>query len=75
LFSWVRDLGGLSDEEMYQTFNVGIGFVIVAAPHRLAELRRRLARAGAPDAIEVGHVERGTGVRIPSLGLEYPGYT
>lgn len=74
LFSWVQELGALADEEMYQTFNVGIGFVIVVAPHRLAELRRRIARAGAPDAIEIGHVERGVGVKIPALGLEYSDY-
>lgn len=75
LFAWIRELGGLSDEEMYQTFNVGIGFVVIVAPHRLAEVRRRLARSGAPDALPVGHVERGSGVRVPELGLEYPGYS
>lgn len=75
LFAWIQDLGDLSDEEMYQTFNVGIGFVVVVAAHRLAEVRRRLARAGAPDAVPIGRVERGTGVRVPELELEYPGYT
>lgn len=74
-FAWIRDLGSVSEEEMYQTFNVGIGFVVVAAPHRLTEMRRRLARAGAPDTIHVGHVERGHGVRLPQFGLEYSGYT
>lgn len=75
LFRWVQQLGGLSDEEMFQTFNMGIGFVLVVGSARLAETRRRLARAGAPDAVEVGHVERGSGVSVPVHGLSFEGYS
>jgi len=75
LFRWIQQLGGLSDEEMFQTFNMGVGFVLVVAPARLAETRRRLARAGAPDALEVGHVERGSGVSVPAHGLAFEGYS
>jgi phosphoribosylformylglycinamidine cyclo-ligase len=74
IFDWLRSLGSLSDEEMFQTFNMGIGFVVVASPTRLAETRRRIARAGAPDAVPIGRVERGTGVEVPPLGLRYDGY-
>ncbi|HUI38731.1 MAG TPA: phosphoribosylformylglycinamidine cyclo-ligase [Thermoplasmata archaeon] len=74
LFRWIAGLGELAADELYQTFNMGIGFVVIARPSRRSELLRRLARAGAPDAIEVGHVERGTGVRLPHLGLEFEGY-
>jgi len=74
LFEWIQGLGGLSDEEMFQTFNMGIGFVLVVASSRLAETRRRLARAGAADALEIGHVERGTGVSVPAHGLSFEGY-
>jgi len=75
LFRWLQQLGGLSDEEMFQTFNMGIGFVLVVGPARLAETRRRLARAGAPDAMEIGHVERGSGVSVPAYGLSFEGYS
>jgi len=75
LFRWVQGLGGISDEEMFQSFNMGIGFVLVVARHRLSEIRRRLGRAGAPDAVPLGHVERGAGVRLPGLGLSYAGYS
>jgi len=74
LFGWLQQLGGLSDEEMFQTFNMGIGFILVVSATRLAETRRRLARAGAPDAVEVGHVERGSGVSVPAYGLTFEGY-
>ncbi len=74
LFSWIASLGNLPAEEMYETFNMGIGFVVVAGPEHLSETRRRLARAGAPDSVEIGHVERGTGVRLPALGIEFREY-
>ena len=74
IFRWVQSLGGIAEEEMFQTFNMGIGFVAVVAEEHLAATRRRLARAGARDAIEIGHVERGTGVSLPSLRLSYSGY-
>ena len=59
---------------MFRTFNMGLGFLLVVARHRLAETRRRLGRAGAPDAVEVGHVERGHGVSLPGLGLAFTDY-
>ncbi|MGI0070880.1 MAG: phosphoribosylformylglycinamidine cyclo-ligase [Thermoplasmata archaeon] len=75
IFSWLQRLGGISDDEMYQTFNMGIGFALVVAPEHLAETRRRLARAGAPDAVAIGRVDRGSGVRLPALGLRYDDYS
>jgi phosphoribosylformylglycinamidine cyclo-ligase len=75
IFPYLQQLGGISDEEMFQTFNMGIGFVVVAAARRLAETRRRLARAGAPDAVPIGHVARGRGVSLPGLGLDYAAYS
>jgi phosphoribosylformylglycinamidine cyclo-ligase len=74
LFRWVQSLGQISDREMYQTFNMGIGFVAVVAREHLTETRRRITRAGAPDTIEIGHVVRGSGVSLPTLGLRYAGY-
>lgn len=74
IFAWAADLGKIAPEELYQTFNMGIGFVLAVRPAGLSETMRRLARAGAPDATLVGHVERGDGVRLPHLGLSYRGY-
>ena len=74
IFPWLQSLGRISPQEMYQTFNMGIGFVLVVARPHLSEIRRRLSRAGAPDVVEIGHVERGTGISLPGLGLRYTGY-
>lgn len=74
LFAWLQQLGSLADREMYQTFNAGIGFVLVVRPSALRTLLPALASAGAPDARVIGRVESGRGVVMPELGLEYPSY-
>ncbi|MGD0258011.1 MAG: phosphoribosylformylglycinamidine cyclo-ligase [Thermoplasmata archaeon] len=75
LFRWLQGLGSLSDSEMFQTFNMGVGFALVVRPERAPAIARALARAGARDAVPVGHVERGSGVTLPELGLRYDGYS
>ena len=75
LFRFIQQLGGLSDEEMFQTFNMGIGFVLVVGPTRLSDTHRRLVRAGAPDAVEIGRVERGSGVSVPEHRVAFEGYS
>ncbi len=74
LFGWVAERGGFSPSELYQTFNMGIGFVVVARPAAEAAVLRRLAAAGYPDARRVGHVESGRGVSVPGAGVSYSGY-
>jgi phosphoribosylformylglycinamidine cyclo-ligase len=74
LFAWLQMLGGIADAEMYQTFNMGFGFAVVASGSGEERIRRALARAGFPDARRLGRVARGTGVTVPSRGLRYDGY-
>ena len=74
LFQWLQELGSISTEEMYQTFNMGIGFAVVAERSAVARLQSKLSRAGYSDTVRVGQVERGKGVGLPSLGLDYTGY-
>ncbi len=74
-FRWLQGLGSVSETEMFQTFNMGVGFAVVARPRRLDRILRQLARAGAPDAVPIGHVERGAGVSVPEFGLRYEGYS
>ncbi|MCI4365508.1 MAG: phosphoribosylformylglycinamidine cyclo-ligase [Thermoplasmata archaeon] len=75
LFRWLQELGSISDEEMFQTFNMGIGFVLVVRAGRSAAVERGLARAGARDVVRIGRVERGRGVRLPAFGLDYETYS
>ncbi|MFZ0831314.1 MAG: phosphoribosylformylglycinamidine cyclo-ligase [Thermoplasmata archaeon] len=74
LFRWLAEVGGVSAEEMYQTFNMGIGFVAVVRSSTASEALRALRRAGYPTSRIIGHVARGTGVSLPQLGLTYRSY-
>ncbi|HBK46272.1 MAG TPA: phosphoribosylformylglycinamidine cyclo-ligase [Xanthomonadaceae bacterium] len=42
VFQWLQKEGAVADAEMWRTFNCGIGFVLVAAPERAAELEQAL---------------------------------
>jgi phosphoribosylformylglycinamidine cyclo-ligase len=74
IFRWLADQGGIPLEELYQTFNMGIGFVVVVRRSAVPDTIRRLRRVGYSDAYVVGHVESGEGVTLPHLGLTYRGY-
>jgi len=72
LFHELQTLGAIEDREMYQTFNMGMGFAIVA-PEAEA---RDVIRALRPDvqARVVGAVQRGRGVTLSPLDLSWEGY-
>lgn len=74
LFRYLQELGNVPEAEMFRTFNMGIGFVVVSRPHRVAELIRRVRRAGYPEARRVGQVARGRGVSLPGFGVRFEGY-
>ncbi|KAB1196228.1 MULTISPECIES: phosphoribosylformylglycinamidine cyclo-ligase [Haloferax] len=63
VFEFIQERGGVSDEEMHKTFNMGTGFV-AAVPEENAE-----ALVDATDGRIVGHVESGAGVSIRGLEL------
>jgi len=74
LFDWIAATGGIAEAEMFQTFNMGVGFVIVADAARAGTILRRLASIGAKDAVEIGRIDAGRGVVVPDRGLRYSGY-
>ena len=46
LFELLRRLGNVSDEEMYRTFNMGVGMVIVCAPENAETIESHLRERG-----------------------------
>ncbi|MCI4353072.1 MAG: phosphoribosylformylglycinamidine cyclo-ligase [Thermoplasmata archaeon] len=74
VFQWLAEAGKISPTELYQTFNMGIGFVVVVRPSSAAEALRHLRVAGYGDAQVVGRVTRGRGVVLPRLGPSYASY-
>ena len=59
LFQLLARLGRLSREELYRTFNMGIGMVIVLTPKGALE-----ARSVLPELCPVGYITEGEGVRM-----------
>lgn len=61
IFISIQEDGGISRDEMYRVFNMGLGMVLVCNRERLAEVLARI-----PDALEVGTVieDDGSGERV-----------
>jgi len=64
VFELIKKEGRISVQEMYRTFNMGIGFVLVAEKREGMKIMRSLKRAGE-DAFLIGRVKRGIN------GVEY----
>jgi len=70
IFKVMQDLGNVTDQEMYQIFNMGMGYCLVV-PDDIAE---RVAKDAGKGAKVVGHAVKREGIRVPGLGLNYSKY-
>lgn len=59
VFSLLRQLGKLHDEEMYRTFNMGVGLVIMLTPEQADLARRALQNLPEFRLYEIGQVVKG----------------
>ncbi|MDD3934104.1 MAG: phosphoribosylformylglycinamidine cyclo-ligase, partial [Methanoculleus sp.] len=64
IFRWLQETGGISDMEMYRTFNMGMGYAFVAPPESVAAIRSIV-----PDARVVGEVTEEPGVRLEGVEI------
>lgn len=55
VFRWLMEAGQVPREEMWRTFNCGIGFVLIVAPETAAAVLARLGTLGLP-AWDIGEV-------------------
>jgi phosphoribosylformylglycinamidine cyclo-ligase len=72
IFENIQRLGEIEDREMYQTFNMGLGFVAVV-PEGDADSALELLK----DKVEVkviGSIAEGKGVSVPGIGLHFEKY-
>jgi phosphoribosylformylglycinamidine cyclo-ligase len=69
IFNVMKRLGSISDQEMYQTFNMGMGFSLV-----VDEADARAVVRAAPGARIVGHAVKSEKITVPDLGLVYSKY-
>ena len=64
IFDVVQQFGDVAREEMYRTFNMGIGLVMIVAPYYEQSIIHILRRRGESPAL-IGRVVKGEpGVRI-----------
>lgn len=61
IFDWLQDAGGIADDEMYRTFNCGLGMVVCVAAADADRTVETLIEAGETATI-VGRVEDKPGV-------------
>jgi phosphoribosylformylglycinamidine cyclo-ligase len=60
VFELLRKIGNVSDAEMYRTFNMGVGMVIVCASDDAAAVKSHLSEKGE-QCFEIGAVVEGNG--------------
>ncbi|MDQ5846050.1 MAG: phosphoribosylformylglycinamidine cyclo-ligase [Acidobacteriota bacterium] len=58
IFSVMQKLGNVSEAEMYRTFNMGAGMVVVVSPNDLQTVKAKLEERGT-SSYEIGTVIRG----------------
>lgn len=61
VFGWLRDTGGIAQDELLKSFNCGIGMVLAVAADRAGALADLLAGQGERVAV-IGQVTEGAGV-------------
>jgi phosphoribosylformylglycinamidine cyclo-ligase len=71
IFSFLQKRGHIDDKEMYQTFNMGMGFCIVISEEHAEEALLLLNKYSEAKSQIVGKIERGKGVTMPSKALTY----
>ncbi len=72
IFTKVQEMGNLSHEKMFETFNMGMGFTIITDEDSKRDLINNLRSRGI--VREVGHIEKGTGISIPEYEVSFKGY-
>jgi phosphoribosylformylglycinamidine cyclo-ligase len=60
IFGLVQEASGASDDDMFSTFNMGIGMLLLVAPGSVDEVIGR----GAHPAFRIGEISNGSGVRL-----------
>lgn len=66
----IQELGKVTDKEMYQTFNMGMGYSLVVPENEASEV----VKASGRGAKIVGRAVKSTSVTVPKLGLNYAKY-
>ncbi len=64
IFNFIQELGEIDDREMYRTFNMGMGFMLIVDEEIAKEVEK------CYDARIVGYVEEGSGVYLKGIRID-----
>lgn len=70
IFDLLQELGSIEEKEMYQTFNMGMGFAVIVRERSAKEAVKLLGKGSRV----VGEVVNGVGVGSSKLDLDYSKY-
>ena len=48
IFQWLQDKGNIEQEEMFRTFNCGVGMIIICKPEKKELLIKKLKKKNEP---------------------------
>jgi phosphoribosylformylglycinamidine cyclo-ligase len=62
VFRWIQENGSIDRDEMYRTFNMGMGYAIIAPEENIPDIVREV-----PDASVVGSIVRDPGISLNGI--------
>jgi phosphoribosylformylglycinamidine cyclo-ligase len=68
IFRIIQKGGRISDREMYRTFNMGVGFILIC-PQRAEDAVIRLFVRHGHNAFDIGRVEKERGIRVKNKAV------
>ncbi|MFO7677965.1 MAG: phosphoribosylformylglycinamidine cyclo-ligase [Thermoplasmatota archaeon] len=71
VFCFLQKYGNVEAQEMFQTFNMGMGFAVIVSKEDVKQAIHILQKHSLSTVKVVGHVAKGTGVTAPTLHLRY----
>jgi len=71
IFDFLQKNGDVDDKEMYQTFNMGMGFSVIVDKNDVDEAVKILKKFSNSEIKIVGKVKKGSGVELPKFNLKY----
>jgi phosphoribosylformylglycinamidine cyclo-ligase len=71
IFNFLQELGEIDPAEMYQTFNMGLGFVVIVRESDKKHALSILKKHSNAHVKIIGHIEKGKGVFLPKLDISY----
>tara|TARA_B100000953_G_scaffold89826_1_gene73225 strand:+ start:603 stop:1634 length:1032 start_codon:yes stop_codon:yes gene_type:complete len=60
VFNWIQNEGKISEDEMFNTFNCGIGMVLIIKENHASEIIETFFKLGY-QSTQIGYIENGTG--------------